>query len=92
MVDEKLVDAQVISPGLVRDVEVALRAGESVVAIALIREFHAADIADLMEALPSELRDVFVAGLGQDLNPEMLAELDELRPRSSCEPCCGAGY
>ena len=77
MVDEKLADTQVISPDLIRDVEMALREGKGSVAIALTREFHAADIADLTEALPSELRDAFVSALGQDLDPEMLAELDE---------------
>ena len=77
MVDEKLADTQVISPDLIRDVEVALREGKGSVVIALTREFHAADIADLTEALPSELRDAFVSALGQDLDPEMLAELDE---------------
>ena len=77
MVDEKLADTQVISPDLIRDVEIALREGKGSVAIALTREFHAADIADLTEALPSELRDAFVSALGQDLDPEMLAELDE---------------
>ena len=77
MVDEKAGDSRVISPDLVRDVEVALRGEEGGVALALARNLHAADIADLTEALPSELRDLFVKALGQDLNPEMLAELDE---------------
>ena len=72
-----MADTQVISPDLIRDVEMALREGKGSVAIALTREFHAADIADLTEALPSELRDAFVSALGQDLDPEMLAELDE---------------
>ena len=77
MADEKLADLQVISSDLVRDVEAALREGEGGVAAALAGSLHAADIADLTEALPSELRDSFVSALGQDLNPEMLAELDE---------------
>ena len=77
MVDEKIAELQVVSSDLVRDVEAALREGEGAVAMALARNLHVADIADLTEALPSELRDLFVAALGQDLNPEMLAELDE---------------
>ena len=77
MVDEKAGDLQGISPDLVRDVEAALREGEGALAMALARNLHAADIADLTEALPSELRELFVTALGQDLNPEMLAELDE---------------
>jgi len=77
MTDEKLADSQIILPDLVRGVAAALREEQGEVAIALTRNLHAADIADLTEALPSELRDLFVTALGQDLDPEMLAELDE---------------
>ena len=68
MIDEKLPGSQIISPNLIRDVEAALREGRGSVAIALTHELHVADIADLTEALPPELRDVFVVALGQDLN------------------------
>ena len=77
MVDQKSGGIQVVSLDLVRDVEAALREEKGEVATALASNLHAADIADLTEALPSELRDLFVTALGQDLNPEMLAELDE---------------
>ena len=38
---------------------------------------HPADLADLLEALPPEKRESLVDLLRQDLNPAMIAELDE---------------
>ncbi|MDG2034688.1 MAG: magnesium transporter [Rhodospirillales bacterium] len=38
---------------------------------------HPADLADLLEAMPSEKREDLVDVLRQDLNPAMIAELDE---------------
>ena len=75
MADEILPEPYVVSADLVRDVSDALREGRTADALALIGELHAADIADLTEALPSELRDALVHALGRELDPEMLAEL-----------------
>ena len=77
MSDDILPGSYVVSTDLVRDVSDALHEGRTADALALIGELHAADIADLTEALPSELRDALVHALGRELDPEMLAELDD---------------
>ena len=77
MSDDILPGSYVVSTDLVHDVSDALREGRTADALALIGELHAADIADLTEALPSELRDALVHALGRELDPEMLAELDD---------------
>mgnify|MGYP001385624935 CR=1 FL=1 len=43
----------------------------------LAKILHPADLADLLEALPSEKRKDLIDVLRQDLNPVMIAELDE---------------
>ena len=77
MADDTFREAYVVSADLVRDVEEALREGQTDEALALTERLHAADIADLTEALPSEMRDALVHALGRELDPEMLAELDD---------------
>lgn len=77
MSDDVLLGSYVVSTDLVHDVSDALHEGRTADALALIGELHAADIADLTEALPSELRDALVHALGRELDPEMLAELDD---------------
>ena len=67
----------VVSADLVREVSDSLREARTTDALALARGLHAADIADLTEALPPELRDVLVHALGSELDPEMLTELDD---------------
>ncbi len=77
MADSTFREPYVVSPDLVRRVSDALRNGRTADALSFARGLHAADIADLTEALSTELRDVFVQALGGELDPEMLAELDE---------------
>jgi len=77
MADDALQDVSVVSAELVHKVADALRDDRASDALVLVNQLHAADIADLTEALPSGLRDALVHALGRELDPEMLAELDD---------------
>jgi magnesium transporter len=70
-------DVVPITPELVRRVAEALATGRPERAVELARPLHAADLADLLEALKPDDRTALVDALGPELEPEALADLDE---------------
>ena len=66
-----------VTPELVRDVSVALKHDRPDEARALVANLHAADLADLIEALAPDRRDSLVDAIGRDLDPAVLAEFEE---------------
>jgi magnesium transporter len=70
-------EAHPVTPELVRGVAEALAAARPEEAVALARPLHAADLADLLEALRPDDRTALVNALGPALDPEVLADLDE---------------
>jgi magnesium transporter len=62
---------------LVRAVETALDEERWAELQDLVSPLHVADLADLLEFLPSDDRQRLVAWLGADLDPELLTELEE---------------
>ena len=67
----------VIDPGFLARVREGLEAGEARTLRALTRDLHAADLADVIEALDQDERVRLIAGLGRNFDAEALAELDE---------------
>ena len=67
-----------IGADFLRDVGAGLAAGDGKRIRALTRDLHAADLADLIEALEQPLRVVLIAELGRNFDVEALAELDEI--------------
>jgi len=66
----------VISQDYAGKVLEALKGGEGKVVRTLIRDLHAADLADLIEALEQDNRVALIAALGRSFDVEALAELD----------------
>ncbi|MGE0212156.1 MAG: magnesium transporter, partial [Parvibaculaceae bacterium] len=67
----------VVTPELVETVAEALAAGEQPRVRALTEDLHQADLADLIELLPSEDRVRLITLLGRSFDVEALPELDE---------------
>lgn len=66
-----------VNQGTARAVIAALENGVRGDLLAAIKDVHPADIADLLEQLPAEGRKAFVELAGDELPPEILAELEE---------------
>ena len=66
-----------IDPGFVARVTGALDGGEVKAIRALTRDLHAADLADVLEAMEQADRVRLIAALGKNFDVEALAELDE---------------
>jgi magnesium transporter len=66
-----------IAPDFLARVEAALEALDAKQVLAITRELHAADLADLIEHLGQGDRVKLIAALGRDFDVEALAELDE---------------
>ena len=66
-----------IEPGFVQRVAEALDGGEARAIRGLTRDLHAADLADVIEALGQPDRVRLIAALGRSFDAEALAELDE---------------
>ena len=66
-----------IDPGFVARVVAALDQDENKGVRALTRDLHAADLADLLEALEQDDRVRLISALGRSFDVEALAELDE---------------
>jgi magnesium transporter len=75
MSDERLLDE--VTPDLVRRIEEALADGDSDDVKALLADLSAAGQADVLEQISEPQRDLLVAVLKRDLDPEALTELDE---------------
>ena len=67
----------VIDPGFLARVREGLEAGEAKTLRALTRDLHAADLADVIEALDQDERVRLISALGRNFDAEALAELDE---------------
>jgi len=67
----------VIDPAFLARVSEALAAGEQKSVRALTRDLHAADLADVIEALDQDERVRLISSLGRNFDAEALAELDE---------------
>ena len=70
-------DWGVMDPGFVARIADALKAGEPKSVRALTRDLHAADLADVIEALAQDDRVRLITALGRSFDAEALAELDE---------------
>ena len=70
-------DWGVIEPSFVARITDALQSGEAKSIRALTRDLHAADLADVIEALHQEDRVRLISALGRGFDAEALAELDE---------------
>ena len=70
-------DWGIIDPDFVLRVVVALDSGEAKAVRALVRDLHAADLADLLESLEQPDRVRLITTLGRTFDVEALAELDE---------------
>src|SRR5215204_555097 len=66
-----------LRPALVRAVVEAAEGGDRERVRRLIEPLRYSDIADLLERLSSEHRRRVVVFIGQDLNPDAMAELDD---------------
>lgn len=64
-------------PSLIATVRDALVAGDMDAAAALVEPIHAADLADLLQNLPSDQRCALIHLVATDRRPGVLAELDE---------------
>ena len=70
-------EVYVLTDEFVRQVRDALGADDAHAVTALVTPLHAADLADLVELLPSGDRRALIAAIAADLEPEMLSNLDE---------------
>jgi magnesium transporter len=66
-----------IDPGFVARLDTALDGGDAKAIRALTRDLHAADLADVLEAMEQDGRVRLIAALGRNFDVEALAELDE---------------
>lgn len=66
-----------LRPDYVRAVIEALEEGRTERVLELVKPLHSAEAADLVESLRSDQRDALIDVLRPDLDPEILAELDE---------------
>jgi magnesium transporter len=66
-----------VSPDYLEDLRTALGEAEPKRARGLVRDLHAADLADLIEALEQDERVRLISALGRNFDVEALAELDE---------------
>ncbi|MFW2831505.1 magnesium transporter [Sphingomonas sp. ID0503] len=66
-----------LKPEFVREVVACLEAGNPDGARLIVAPLHAADIADLFEQVPGEYRAPLAAALGESLDADVLAEMNE---------------
>jgi magnesium transporter len=66
-----------LRPEFVRDVLAAVEAGDTNLARELVSPLHPADVADLFELAPSELRGPLTEALGDLVDADVFAELNE---------------
>ena len=66
-----------LEAGIEQDIVNALAAGEHIRLRELLLGLHHSDVADLLEHLDAENRDLVVDTLGENFDPEILTELDE---------------
>ncbi len=74
---EQREDEYGLDPDIVAFVREAVRAGDRDRVVALIAELHVADIADLLEQIDHEDRRALIGLAWSDIDPEVLAELEE---------------
>ncbi len=65
-----------LSKSFVQDLENALKEDDPSSVWALLEEVHAADVADILEVLPSVKRKKLIGLLGEKLDPEVLSEIE----------------
>lgn len=66
-----------LTQALIDEVRDALADGNQLLATALARPLHAADLADLLQQLEAHDRSALIDALGPDFDPDTLAYLDE---------------
>jgi len=66
-----------LSPEFVEAVVAHVLAGEDQAARDLVSPLHPADVADLFELLPSDLRRPVAAALAEELDGDVLSEMNE---------------
>jgi magnesium transporter len=75
--EEDGAEAGPVSPDFVREIAEALEEGRPAEAVERARVLHAADLADLVEALKPDERVALIEALGPALDPEVLVDLDD---------------
>lgn len=75
--DEAVTAAGILTQELIDDIEEAVRANDSETVRALVEPLSPADVADMLEGFGSEDRAGLIVNLGDALDPEVLAELNE---------------
>ncbi|WP_281018899.1 MULTISPECIES: magnesium transporter [unclassified Minwuia] len=70
-------DDRGLTPELVREIRLALDAGDAEKVREALAELHAADQADLFELFDRDRRETLFRMVGDSLEPEALAEMDE---------------
>ena len=75
--DTQLDEDDRLRPAFVRDVLAAVEAGEDARARELVSPLHPADLADLFELTPPELRGPLTRALGDLVDADVFAELNE---------------
>lgn len=66
-----------VSQNLINDIREALDKDNLELVVALTRNLHAADMADVIDALPSSYTEDFIKILKEEINADILAHLDE---------------
>ena len=66
-----------LQPGFLRAIEAALAADDEGEVRTLVKPLHPADVADLFEQLPEDLRAPLTTALGSDLTADVLAEMND---------------
>ncbi|MBL4838470.1 MAG: magnesium transporter [Kordiimonadaceae bacterium] len=65
-----------LSKEFVQSLRRALKAGEEKQVLKMLEEVHAADVADILEVLPSSQRRALIALIGDSFDPEVLSEVE----------------
>ncbi len=66
-----------LRPGFVNDVIARVEAGDDEGARALVAPLHPADLADLFELAPSDMRGPLAAAIGEAMSGDVLAEMND---------------
>ncbi|MDD9798151.1 MAG: magnesium transporter [Alphaproteobacteria bacterium] len=74
---EPVLDEEAQASARVRETVAAIDNADKAALQALLKDAHEADIADLISLLSTDHRSQFIALIGSELNPAVLAELDE---------------
>lgn len=75
--EDEAADSRGLTPETVRAIKQALDAGRNAEVVEAFQELHTADQADLFELFDRDRRNLLLEIVGNELDPDALAELDE---------------